>query len=251
MKLRFHQAAVDLLPKPPKFSAKAAQALDRREKKLGIRFPAAVREWYSLEGADELLRKYSNADFPIALADLGMPLKNWYGLPSRDFVPAKLLLLMNENQGVANWAVRLEGGDDPEVVVEVDTAPHEVWHPHAETFSTFIYTRIWDWRDSPLGLSAQDTETGAADLEFLRAQFKEGPRTWCHPGRTNYRFAGEAGSILLWEGEGQTDWFLRAESEEALEALVRQVLDRGGLRTSLYGNDDRASTVLARLVPRK
>lgn len=247
-RLRFHQAAVELLPEAPQFSPENANLLDAREKKLGIAFPAAVREWYSLEGPDDLLREHSNADFPTALGDLGEPIPDWYGSGTRDFVAQKLLHVLNENQGSANWAVRLDGGDDPEVVVEVETAPDEVWLPHVEKFSAFIFTRIWDWRLYPFQLQARDGKLESRDLGFLRKNLQEGPRTYHWPGRTNHRFTGPGGRVLVWDDEeGQADWHLLAESEGGLEALARTVWGCGGLKGSLQASDDRAAGVLKKI----
>lgn len=242
----FHEAAFRLLPAPLRRSTASVQALERREKELGLRFPASVREWYSLEGAVETLRTCSNQDRPVAVEELGAPRLKWYGVPRRDFVADGFLYLMNENQGVCQWAVRLDG-DDPEVVVAVDTAPSEVWLPHAATFSEFIRARLWDHRPAALGLSAQDVGTRREDVEALRAAFREGPRTTHWPGDAQWRFEDGSGSILLWEAEGQTDWFLRAASEPALEALGRKVIDRAGLRTSLYAGDPASGRVLRKL----
>ena len=60
--LRFHQATFDLLGREPTVDSAAVALLDERERVLGIRLPTVVREWYSLEGAVEILATYSNMD---------------------------------------------------------------------------------------------------------------------------------------------------------------------------------------------
>src|SRR5437879_4215525 len=122
-RVRFHQATVDLHPAPfPVHSPKAADFLVERERRLGIHLPPAVKEWYSFDGAVGLLEKYSNDDVPTKLEELGAPVANWYGGGPRDFERDGLLLILQENQGVCCWAVKLGGAEDPEVVIEVDTA---------------------------------------------------------------------------------------------------------------------------------
>ena len=37
------------------------------------KLPASIREWYSLEGACELLRQYSNDDWPLEVSEFGLP----------------------------------------------------------------------------------------------------------------------------------------------------------------------------------
>jgi hypothetical protein len=184
----YHRDATALLPTSPRFSGTAAEVLDRRERELGIQFPDAIREWYLLEGAVDLLRQHSNADKPLPIDRLGEPFSNWYGCGSRDFVAQGLVVFMHENQGVCNWAFKLDGSPDPEVVVEVDTAPNDEWLPCADKFSTFIYCQVWDYRhvldieNDGVGVSAQEPGLAQSDLQFLQANFLQRPTTCCWPG---------------------------------------------------------------------
>jgi hypothetical protein len=170
---------------------------------------------------------------------------------------------MHENQGVCTWAVKLDGADDPPVVVEVDSidnavSPAEVrWEPCAGSFSTFTYCRAWDHgqclADISVGAQAQDRSLAPGDLALLRSHFSEGPRTYGHPGVTNYRFFTRNSAILIWDGEddkcrgGQADWWLMANTEEALLGLLRRVWDCGTLRETLYADDQRSRELLERL----
>ena len=88
--------AVALLPALPPFSGTAAEAFDRRGRERGIRFPDAVREWYSFDGAVDLLRHYSNADHPLPIEKFGEPLPNSYGGGPRDFLTQGLVVFMRE-----------------------------------------------------------------------------------------------------------------------------------------------------------
>jgi hypothetical protein len=258
-KLRFNAATFELVGKQPRRSRRALDLLTRRERQCGVGFPAAVREWY-LAGGPGLgshIGCGKTADEMVALRDLGRPLANWYAMGSADFVAAGLLVVMHENQGVCTWAVKLDGSDDPPVVVEVDSSAKAArlsairWQRCAASFSTFMYCRAWDHGHAlhriARALFAQDEPLARRDLAFLRAHFTEGPRTFGHPGIVNYRFFTDDSAILIWAGEDQSDWHLMASSEEALLRLLRHVSRCGTLTETLYAlGDPRSDRVLER-----
>jgi hypothetical protein len=86
-------------------------------------------------------RQNSNCDDPVEITRLGEPCK-WRWDETRDLIREGLLLFMVENQAVSVWAVRLDAGDDPPVVVARD--PDLKWRACAERFSTFIESQVWD-----------------------------------------------------------------------------------------------------------
>lgn len=246
--VKFHRDALALLPMPPTFSASAAKLLDQRERELGIRFPASVREWYSLERAIDLLRQHSNSDEPVATDKLGNPFSYWYGGGRRDFVAEGLLVFMCENQGVCNWAFSLDGNPDPEVVVEVDTAPNDEWLHCTDKFSTFVYCQIWDHTDEGVGVAAQELELSATDLQFLKSNFLQRPSTYGWPGNTNYRFEGQGGRILVWDGGDQgVDWFVSAKTPASLRVMLSRIWHCGSLAETLYDLAPEAVEVLLEL----
>ncbi|QEH32728.1 Leucine Rich repeats (2 copies) [Aquisphaera giovannonii] len=127
MTLVYHQATFDLIGKTPRTTKKAVAALEKRERLLGIRLPASMREFYSLTGACEILTGHSNEDPAVPLEELGDAQDLAHGV----------LRIQDENQGVAAWYVRLDGSDDPPVEVEseADRAdPPEGLDPDADSF---------------------------------------------------------------------------------------------------------------------
>jgi hypothetical protein len=248
--IKYHRDAVALLSEPPKFSVRAEELLAQRERELGIIFPEAVREWYSLENAVNLLRQHSNDDQPVALNRLGEPYPEWYGGGRRDFVQQGLIVFMCENQGVCNWAFRLDGNPDPEVVVEVDTAPNDEWLHCADKFSTFVYCQIWDHRRAlahrytRVGVAAQEYDLAEDDLEFLKSNLLQRPSTNIWPGNANYRFEGNDGGILIWHGRSGADWFVSAPTPASLHALLSKVWRCGTLADTLYDITPESTEVL-------
>jgi hypothetical protein len=250
VQLKYHRDAVKLLCNAPAFSYSAADLLRKREEQLRIKFPASVTEWYSLEGAVRILAQYSNDNSPFKIEELGEPFQDWYGGGPRDFLSDKLLLFMHENQGVCNWAIRLEDSADPadpHVVVEVDSAPNAIWLTCADRFSTFIWCQIWDHSQLAVGVSAQETELIERDLRFLQSNFHQLPTTYGWPGRVNYRFESEKAAILIWDTQGRgSDWFLSAPTASDLKELLSKVWHCGNLSESMFG-DGVANEILKKM----
>jgi hypothetical protein len=245
LQLKYHRDAAHLLPKVPQFSQSAANTIREREHELGTAFPDSVREWYSLDRAVSVIQRYSNDDW-IPIKQLDVPFKDWYGAGPKNFVAENLLLFLHENQGVCNWAIKLDGTPDPAVVVEVDTAPNAVWLPCADRFSTFIWCQIWDHLSTNLvGVAAQEIELSSTDLEFLMSNFDQLPTTKGWPGHNNHRFKNRYGTILIWDDEYRgVDWFVSARSHSDLATLLCSIWHCGGLSQSLYDIHGDAADVL-------
>jgi hypothetical protein len=240
--LKYHRATIALLPKPPRFSESAAQAVREREEQLGIHFPESVREWYSLEDAVGILASYSNDDWPVEVSLLGEPIENWFGLGPKDFLTDNLLVFMHENQGVCNWAIKLTGDPDPPVVNEETSAPGAVWLPCADSFSTFIWCQIWD-RTGPeiVGVDANGVELLPRDLELLKSCFRQRPTTWAWPGKSNYRFENDDGRIIVYDGEdrgGWADWHVYGRTTAGLKSLLEKIWHCGAIAECLYGDEE-------------
>lgn len=249
--LQFHERAVSLLPKRPKLDPARADALARREQGLGIKVPASVREWYSLEDSVNLWGRYTNDDDPVPIDELGEPV-DWVK-PPRDLVREGLLLIARENQGVASWAVRLDGTEDPAVVVEVDSWPDPNWIPCADKFSTFLFCQFWDYCGGPCDLRsklllARVYEDLTDDtLSSLRRGFEELPSTFGWPAGTNLRFQGDGGRILIWQDKRETDWHLVGRTEPELRSLLRKLRDSGILNHAPYTYDWATEPILHKI----
>ena len=113
--LRYHTDALRLLGVEPRFDPGAADRIARVEAACGRKLPAAVLEWYTLVGAEELLT-LGEGDCGVApLADfLGGVEK---GRPEVEFYGPRQV-----NTGYQAF-VRLDGSDDTPVEVDGDPGP--------------------------------------------------------------------------------------------------------------------------------
>lgn len=121
-----------------------------------------------------------------------------------------------------------------------DTNPFATREPYAQTFSLFVYTRVWDSRiitpdeDAILGWTQRLLPE---ELAFLREHFQEGPRTFSYPRPLTYRFFSGSQRILIHtggiQGKYETEWRFFAESDEELIHLVTMVKQRETLGNNL------------------
>ena len=88
-------------------------------------------------------------------------------------------------------------------------------------------------------------------IQRLRANLSEGPRTYGHPGSTNYRFFTDDSAILIMDGEGLrgggVDWYLMAKTDAALERLIQLVSRIGTVVRRLQSFDERSQAILDRV----
>ena len=224
--MSYHDASMRLLDCQMPVSVAAQIDIAEAERRLGVRLPRSIREWYSYENGMAILAEHSNEDPPIEVRNF--VLLEWQS--------HRLLPIRNENQGVSVWAVELDGSDDPGVWVDIDSNGKQ-WYRLATSFSVYVYTCIWDYRQvlkREALVQAQHRTLSGAELAFLSRHFTEEPRTYGWPGSVQYRFGDESAAILIWVVEHQADWFIAAETEASLKEAVSTVWLLDGLGGELY-----------------
>lgn len=219
----YHDKAFQLIPGRPAASQERAELVRKREVELRFSLPESVREWYLLDDAEELLHRYSNSDYLVPLTELGKVEPDWCGEGPRDFVAQGLLFFMAENQGVCDWAVKLGTGPDPAVVVQVDTAPNEVWLPCADRFSTFMYCQVWDNSMARFRIMAHEPEVSSKVLRRMGEELEEQPRTYGWPGQGNYRYEAKEGRVLIHQEHTSAEWWLASTTRDDLAGLLKLV----------------------------
>src|SRR5262245_43148439 len=129
-RLEYHQRTFDILGLDvPPVSEENQAAITELETTIQKRFPASLRECYSLTGACKLLRKYEIIDEPTQLDVPDRPL--FPGLLR--LTPEGFLYLGCTEQAICGYAVALGGTNDPPVLVHCDR-PGENWHVEHKSF---------------------------------------------------------------------------------------------------------------------
>jgi hypothetical protein len=247
----FHDRSLRLLPAVREISEAAVAKIAEVEARIGRPLPAAVRDWYMRKNACAILETYSNQDPPVALDDLGRPITAWRGNGNlHDLAAEGLLYIRSENQGVCGWAVRLDDGDDPAVMVNYgDIADPSEWQLQAETFSDYIYCGIWDFGvalSSEWLLQAQNGPLTEGALDSLRLHFRENVRTHGWPGDAQYRFEGDGHRLLIWSAGG-ADWFLAADDELSLAEAARKIWRLDDVGKAFWSHKEKSKAALARI----
>ena len=236
-----HLKALALIGREPGTAEHAKRELDEFDRKHLSRAKIApsVREWYETPGAVEILREYSNEDAALSIPEL--TLSTWTRAEDAS-IRLNVLEFLWENQGVCVWAVALTGEDDPPVVVRWNEEDLRV-RRCADTFSTFVFSRLWDFQplvEEWVRFQAQEKPISDIDLGYLRSMFREGPTTYtsaCFSGIT-HRFEAPEGRIVVgnYGSEGtieSADWYVYAKSLDDFRKLERE-LQRCKAPPSLY-----------------
>jgi hypothetical protein len=256
----FHATACAVAGIPAVIDPERWALLAHRERALGIRFPAAVAEWYAIAGAVEYAAEHSIHRI-IQLGELGL------AADGRDLAVGRLLLAV-ENQECCDWVVplptpglasydiplpgmgssadhqaRWARAADPPVELTESGEPAATWTLAAPRFSTYTHAEAWDsahFASSHL-TAVDDVPFRDEDLAVLRERFAVGPRSygWAGnfggPGLTIYRFERPGQRVWVATHPEQTEWWLSAHSAASLAAL-----------TELLANANQANQALVR-----
>jgi len=267
MELQYHQSAFELIGKVPIFSEDANAVLDQLEQRYEFRFPASLREWYSIHNILEMFFKYSWGD-PVEFVQVEKLIPKKIAdenASARRYRDARLIVFKTALESDCQWAILLDGSDDPPVLFEDDTAPPS-WEPIASSFSEWCYSEIRFWLDDPNEmrdwqfqreseqsrvwrhqhsswlLTAYDSVSNR-DLDLLRQHFQQGPLT--RPSEARFFFQSATGDQQLVLDDNR--WFLWAQTEESLLQLTNFVWSCGNLAEKLHDVGDHYTDIPQRL----
>ena len=219
--MRWHDDTLKIAMRFPRPSPSAEAAVRALEARVGHSVPAALRELLVTDLWPGFLSEFSNGDEPLPVADMGAASVPWWKWDARAF---GILPFLRENQGVCTWAVPLNRGDDPPVLVEVDSGDPPTWQTAAESFSTWLRCQVEDRFVLDRAMFAAQAEPLDDSTRALIVQrFTPGPTTSCWPAREILRLHCELGDLLLWNADDHCDWWVApsdlAKAEPMLKAL--------------------------------
>jgi hypothetical protein len=196
--------------------SRKSEEVDDAERILGLKIPAAIREWYSAIDGRSILEKYSNDDHALPPAEFELVTDGEH----------RLVKFMIENQGVCWWGFPTDERDDPPVYVNMDAPPDNIFE-YSSCFTEFVYTRVFDydrfWDGRRCSMDICDPLT-IEDISFLESEFETEPQSGGWPVITTYRFSSRLGRITIWAGDQQSDWIMSANSPEELAALRESII---------------------------
>jgi hypothetical protein len=158
------------------------------ERRLNIRLPSALREYYLICGRLEGLNRAHNRLYP----------------PDGWFVDANKLVFMEENQQVVFWGIPEGTVDDPPVLQGVNVTDQPMgWYPEHSSCSEFLVMML-HWQAVCGGMAF----TAGADIS---------PVTLAGI-RSSWSLVGEMGEMLTFAREGGAACIIG--EEEALQVFV-------------------------------
>jgi len=194
--------------------------------------PASVREWYSLTNAIHWLTNYGNDDCAIHPRDFDHHIMRVASnrqvcfaddLPKRHRIEgADARVFLVENQGACWWAFT-DAHEDPPVYVTYRPPPED-WKLTAASFSTFVYTRLFDHLHFFEEGFFHTEVTGPipeSTFNYLAANFKAEPATRHVEGWEERRYSRGEQRVTV---SGQL-WLLSADTPASFQSLGRELSD--------------------------
>lgn len=204
MNVKFHGKSLELIGYQPRFSDTTYPDL-----------PASVAEWFSLINGVELLKKYSNEDVPVSPSEF-----KTFKHDGKEFV-----VFMYENQGVVWWAYEKGNSDDPPVYINFDPPPDN-WQFETESFSTFVYTWLFDhihFFEDDLFTWDSGKPVDENILMFLQKEFFQEPTSFDWDRRIRYRFSHNDQRITITNDDTQSEWTFSADTPESLYSVYEKL----------------------------
>jgi hypothetical protein len=133
--LNFHKQTFALLNEQPVISTTNLRKIEKWERQHGMKLPSSVREWYTIEGAEERLRVDHPEHFcPITLQKSLNRLSRQLEKEPRE--STRRFEIGFWDSGAVNYA-RLSGGEDPDVDFGADG------ESEMGAFSNFVFCNAW------------------------------------------------------------------------------------------------------------
>jgi hypothetical protein len=240
--MRWHNDALRIAGRSPSPLATAEAGVQALEARLGFTLPAALRELLVTDIWPEFLHEFSNCGEPLTVAEMGTAKVQWRNYDVR---AAGILPFMRENQHVCTWALPLNLGDDPPVLVEVDSGDPPNWQTAAATFSMWVRCQVEDRLLLKRAMFAAQAEPlSESSRAALSERFALGQPTSAWPAREVLRLHGDLGDLLLWNADDQCDWWIAPRDLAHAERLLDVLPVSAEMRSLLYDLKPEAKSVL-------
>jgi hypothetical protein len=183
------------------------------ERRLGIKLPVSLREYYLFSGWEKRLNQFHNRLLP----------------PEKWFTDSNYLVFIEENQRVVYWGIPASPEPQPDApVFQGVNLGNKGIEWHAEHDSCFMFLNVMALWHASFGGAVANTAVGYVQEEMTRRTLDE---HWQFVGEVNamraYKQIGRAVCFLKWEDSLQKKrqlpaWrvFAAAASEAELEEII-------------------------------
>jgi hypothetical protein len=260
--LRYHTAMFQLLEEEPRLCSQSVELIELCEARSGIRLPEALREWYSLEGAEHLV---DQPLYKAGLHSLQTLLQRFPRFVAETHDPPFLFPIYDVGSSGWRAGLLLEGYPDPQVLE--NSSEREP----LGLFSEFVYDCAWrsliGERAFGVELEREHGIFGPAQLDLLRESLHElrpePPRGLRHP-RTGERFEQVwlycfydksrrirvTAIVDAGKEEGQAWWEISSNTAEGLYELLKRLWPFLGSPGQLANWADRDNAAVAEVLRR-
>jgi hypothetical protein len=255
VRLKYHDWLFRLLGHEPRVSADAVRTIKRWEAESRIKLPAALREWYALEGIEDALAVILPEHRIVPLPRL---LETFASSIARQDRRRPRVLLFGKRPGTTGWPIYLypDGTDDPPFILAI----YEEALPFSEGLADVAWSALTTDRPNLVAGAITDldppAEFGPAQFDFLGEAFPQMRRGSADP--PTFRFS-RPGAWVEVEPEGDPShapwpavYSLWADTEEQLLGLYESLWPCHGVPVRLYPVDlEGYESSLTRLLDRR
>jgi hypothetical protein len=186
--LRYHAWTFRLLGREPRVSADAVRTIENWDAQHGLKLPAAVREWYSLEGIEDILAAVCPGHRVIPLAQFLASFAR-VARHKQNGPPQPLVFSPWPASAAPAVYLVLEGMDDP--LITPVPGDWRAARPLSKVLADLAWGKVTAGRPSLVAGSIIDSRTaefGPPQFDFLLETFPQMKRSWSHP--PSIRFFG-------------------------------------------------------------
>jgi hypothetical protein len=276
MRLRFHQRTIEFLREIPIVSKTNVRLIERWERRHQVRLPPALREWYSLEGAEK--RGCVGLVSNLNTESIQPLLKKQSDLHRRRILDLSQQFQVNDigHDYEERWVVaQFDGTDDPPVKERIRGQEQNPYMGKRLRFSEYVFRSVWNLlvegadQLNKSCFEATNTAVGPIELDYLLEHLTEvfRERRWrgkCsteHPFKDAliklfpFRFAFQhSWGLVLVECQGspvkksvEARWTLVGNTAESLSALGKLLWACGDFSRTLTAGNARSKAILTRL----
>lgn len=229
--LKYHQEIFNLLRIEAKIDTERFALLDHLEAKYHFILPLSIKEYFSIDILNKVLKEYKVFDDIIELEEFATA-EHFEGLSAEDLdllKVRKIMPLFSERKGNWTWFLNLKAAlEDPKVLLHTQDFP-DLLASHPHKFSKQLYLNFWDNyvirpRNDGFYLSTTERTVRKDVLYDLRNYLHEITTSYVMiVNETTYRFQRNRVFIAIIDNGIESVWYFHATEIEDLKTLLEVI----------------------------